>query len=135
MTVKNKKAEAIRRMKMLGVFPETIRQFEEDDKVSISEPPIGAFFWADEEELERIKKFEKNYNAVVYMVIRSFTTIGRLDDYLFVSDYPEEWESDRRDIQEGRVFSYCHNNDMPDCSEMGYIGVASTIAAGLRRTW
>ena len=38
-----KKAEAIVRMKILGIFPETIQQFETDDKVSISEPPFGAF--------------------------------------------------------------------------------------------
>ena len=38
-----KKAEAITRMKTLGIFSETIQQFETDDKVSISEPPFGAF--------------------------------------------------------------------------------------------
>lgn len=39
-----KMEEAVKRMKMLGVFSETIRQFQEDGKVSISEPPFGAFF-------------------------------------------------------------------------------------------
>ena len=39
-----KKAEAVERMKALGIFPETVRQFEREDYVSVSEPPFGAFF-------------------------------------------------------------------------------------------
>ncbi|MBR6713259.1 MAG: hypothetical protein IKI76_09740 [Selenomonadaceae bacterium] len=39
-----KKAEAVWRMKSLGIFPDTIRQFERRDLISISEPPLGAFF-------------------------------------------------------------------------------------------
>ena len=39
--------------------------------------------------------------ALVYVVIRSYTTIGKLDSYLFVSDYAEEWEVDRKNIREG----------------------------------
>ena len=49
-----KKAEAVERMKALGIFPETVRQFEREDYVSVSEPPFGAFFWADGEDLQRI---------------------------------------------------------------------------------
>ena len=59
-----KKAEAIVRMKMLGIFPETIQQFETDDQVSISEPPFGAFYWLEGENLDRIRRFEEEYNAL-----------------------------------------------------------------------
>lgn len=124
-------------MKKLSIFPETIRQFEEDGKVSISEPPMGAFYWADGEYLERIRRFEERHNALVYVVIRSYTTIGKMDCYLFVNDHVEEWERDRRSLEvpgDG-VFSYVYNLDAPDCSEFGDIGVAKTPAAGLRRTW
>ena len=31
-----KKAEAVERMKALGIFPETVRQFEREDYVSVS---------------------------------------------------------------------------------------------------
>lgn len=122
-------------MKILGIFPDTIRQFKEDGLVSISEPPMGAFFWAEGEDLERIRKFEESHNALVYVVIRSYTTIGKLDDFLFVSDYKEEWQMDREDIKKNRTLSYCFNHDSPFCSEMGSIGIAKTPAAGLRRTW
>lgn len=35
-----KKTEAIARMKALGIFPDTIKQFKDDDYISISEPPV-----------------------------------------------------------------------------------------------
>ena len=58
-----KKAEAVWRMKSLGIFPDTIRQFERQDLVSVSEPPLGAFFWANDDDLKRIKDFEVEHNA------------------------------------------------------------------------
>lgn len=36
ISIEEKKVEAVSRMKMLSIFPETIRQFDEDGKVSIS---------------------------------------------------------------------------------------------------
>ena len=134
-----KKAEAIARMKALHIFPQTIKQFEEEGYISISEPPFGAFYWAEGEDLERIRQFEQEHNALVYVVIRSYTNIGKMDSMLFVSDYPEEWEMDRNDLA-GDVTSwqqvaYVYNHDAPDCSEMGAVGIAPTGAAGLRRTW
>lgn len=130
-----KKAEAIARMKALGVFPETIKQFDKEDYVSISEPPVGAFFWVEGDDLKRIREFEEDYNALVFVVIRSYTNIGKMDSYLFVSDYHEEWPMDREDIKNNEVLAYVYNHDAPDCSEIGHIGVARTLAAGLRRTW
>lgn len=76
-----KKIEAIERMKRLGIFSETIKQFEQEDLVSISEPPVGAFFWIEGEELEQMRRFEQRYNALVYVIIRSYTTIGKMDSY------------------------------------------------------
>lgn len=43
----DKRAEAVKRMNMLKMCPEAIRQFEQDGLVIISEPPIGALFWLD----------------------------------------------------------------------------------------
>lgn len=135
VTREDKKAEAITRMKLSGVFGPTIKQFEKEDYISISEPPFGAFYWAEGEDLKRISEFEEQNNALVYLVVRSYTTIGKMDSYLYVSDYPEEWEQDREDIKEGQPLVYVYNHDMPDCSEFGCIGIARTPAAGLRRTW
>lgn len=137
MTVsrEKKKIEAVSRMKKWGIYPETIRQFENDDLISESIPPVGACFWVNGEQLERIREFESEYNALVYFVIHSYTNIGEMENYLYVSDYIEEWEQDRWDIEQGQQLAYVFNHDMPDCSEFGCIGIELTPAAGLRRIW
>ena len=131
----DKKAEAIKRMKYIGIFPDTIKQFEKENLVSISEPPVGAFYWTDERETADVKAFEESHNALVYCIIRSYTTFGKMDSYLYVSDYPEEWEYDWEDLKENMTVAYVKNYDMPDCSELGTIGFERTIAAGLKRTF
>ena len=92
-------------MKLLGIFPETIRQFEKGGFVSISMPPLGAFFWAQDEDLARIREFE------------------------------EEWSNDRQSLVDGEAFAYVYNHDCEWCLEFGSIGIKRTIAAGLVRTW
>ena len=135
VTREDKKTEAIARMKMLGIFPETIKQFEKEDLVSISEPPVGAFFWVEDEEQEEMREWEAQHNALVFVIIRSYTSIGKMDSYLFVSDYQDEWEQDRAMLNVNETLAYVLNRDMPDCSEFGCIGFRRTIAAGLARTW
>lgn len=130
-----KKCEALTRMKMWGIYLPTCMQFEKEDLVSESAPPLGACFWLDAEQLARVRAFEEKYDALVYHVIHCFTTFGELGNYLYVSDHPEEWEDDRNDIKSGQQLVYVVNKDMPDCSEFGSIGIAVTAAAGLRRTW
>ena len=135
VSIEEKKAEALWRMKKLGIFPGTMKQFEKQGYVSISEPPFGAFYWAEGEDLKRIREFEKEHNALVYVVVRSYMEFGKMDAYLYVSDYPDEWRQDNMDLENREPIAYVYNHDMPDCSEFGCIGIAPTIAAGLRRTW
>ncbi|MBR0288989.1 MAG: hypothetical protein IJQ82_08430 [Selenomonadaceae bacterium] len=136
ISMDEKKAEAVRRMELLGIYPETIQQFKNHGIVSVSEPPFGAFFWASDNDLELIKSFETKHNALVYTVVRSYyEELGKLDSYLFVGDYREEWEIDRRGLTRGEAFSYVYNHDCEWCSEFGTIGIKLTIAAGLLRTW
>lgn len=133
ISIEKKKAEAIRRMKMLGIFPETIKQFEAG-YVSRSEPPFGAYYWVEDEELEALRKFEEEHDCLVYTVVRSYTSIGLMDSYLFVGDDIEGWELDRDDLENGYAFTYTVNYDAPDCSEYGTIGIKLAAAAGLVRT-
>lgn len=135
VTREEKKTEAIERMKAWGIFDQTIDQFEKEDLISQSLPPVGACYWIEGEQLQRVKDFENENNALVYFVIHSYTNIGELESYLFVSDYKEDWPIDREDIKEGQQIVYVYNADDPWCSEMGSIGIELTPAAGLRRTW
>lgn len=135
ISIGEKKAEAVKRMKKLGIFGPTVKQFEKEDLLSQSEPPLGACYWVEDEQLERVKEFEAKHNALVYFVIHHWTNIGELENYLYVNDYKEEWAMDNRDIEAGEVLAYVYNHDMPECSEFGHIGVELTSAAGLRRAW
>ena len=128
-----KKVEAIHRMEMMDIFSETIKQFKEDNLVLISEPPLGAFFWTDDAEKKLVKQFEEEHNALVYMIIRTYTTMGRMDSLLFISDHQEEWEMDREDIENGIIFCYVKNYDAPECSEFGSIGYQKTVAGSIIR--
>ena len=65
ISIEKKKAEAIERMKALGIFPQTIEQFKDEGFISISEPPFGAFYWANDQDLKRVRQFEAEYNALV----------------------------------------------------------------------
>lgn len=134
-STEEKKAEAVLRMKRMGVYEETVNQFEQEELVSTSEPPFGAFYWVTPEERQAIREFEIEQNALVYLVIRSYTTIGQMDSYLYISDYPDEWEDDRRDIDDHETMAYVRNIDYPDYSELGRIGFRLTVAGGLARTW
>ena len=116
------KAEALARMKLLGIFPEAIKQFYRDGKVSISEPPF-------------IEQFEEDQNALVYLIIRSYTAYGKMDSYLYVSHNEDEWESDREDLRNRLPVAYTLNLDDPQLSELGYISIEKTVADGLVRIW
>ena len=135
MTRQEMKAEAAARMRQLHLYPETIRQFEKEDLISESAPPFGACFWLNEAQRERVRELEAKYNILIYHVIHSFTTIGEMESYLYVSNHPEEWEDDRAGLKEGETVAYVYNCDDPELSEFGYIGIRLTPAAGLERTW
>lgn len=130
-----KKIEALARMKLWGIYHPIVQQFKQDNLLSESAPPLGACFWIEGEQLKRVQEFEEKNDALVYHVIHSYTNIGELESYLYVSDSPEEWGMDREDIKAGQQCVYVLNHDMPDCSEFGSVGVELTGAAGLRRTW
>ena len=127
--------EAVTRMRILEIYPETIEQFKREGLVSISEPPVGAFFWVEGEEFKEMKQWEQEHNALVYCIVRAYTSIGKMDAYLYVSDHKDEWADDREMLRNNETIAYVINRDMPDCSEFGSIGIRRTIAAGLARTW
>ena len=130
-----KETEAIARMKAWGIYPPIVKQFEKEGLISESAPPLGACYWLDEEQIARVRDFEEQHNALVYHVVHSFTNFGEMESYLYVSDYEEEWQRDRDDIDEWSQLVYVYNKDMPDCSEFGSIGLKLTPAAGLARVW
>lgn len=127
------KQEAIKRMKALDIFPDAIRQFKNNNTVMVSERPLGALYWANDEEKTMIRQFEEENNALVYMIVRTNMAFGLCDSLLYVSQYTEEWEMDNEDIKDNIVMTYTVNHDAPDCSEFGSIGIQKRNG-GLIRT-
>ena len=134
-THEEKKQEAIKRMKAIGIIEQVIDDFDTNGLVNISEPPLGAYYWPDEDIVKVMKQFEKEYKAVIYSGIRCFTNFGELYSFLYVSDYPGEWKQDRSDLKDNKCVAYVYNKDVPEYSEIGSIGFQLTPAAGLKRTW
>lgn len=77
----------------------------------------------DMEIIEKINDFEKEYNSYVYYVIKTNNyEIGTMYAFLYVSNYKEEWEDDRKMLLSNECYSYVYNKDNEFCSEIGLIG-------------
>lgn len=127
------KAQAIERMKKLGIMEQPVKEFEEEGKLNLSENG-GLLYYLNEDEQKMVDDFEKENNGLVYHVIKSRTTIGLMYALLYVSEYLEEWKMDMENLGEGQTLAYVVNMDMPDCSEFGTIGIKPSVG-GLIRTW
>lgn len=133
----NKKKEAINRMKELGLFTPCIKHFEKYDEVQLSEPTGGLYeFSADHELVEKVREFEKEYNSLVYHVIHAPCKIDDefmdMYSFLYVSDYPEEYEIDNEDIKDGYAMTYTWNKTIEYFSEFGSIAIRQKFG-GLTR--
>lgn len=133
VTMENKKVEALKRMKVLGLFGPCIKSFDKHNEVQLTEPTGGLYEFSDDTELNaKIKEFEEQYNALVYHVIHTYTQFGELYSFLFVSDYEEEWEMDNEDIKDGYVIAYVWNKTDDWMSEMGSIVVQERFGGLVR---
>ncbi len=130
---KNKKVEAINRMKALDLFAPCIKAFEKRNEVQLSEMTGGLYEFSSNAELNaKIKEFETEYNALVYHIIHTYTEFGELYNFLYVSDYKSEWEMDNEDIKDNYVMCYVWNKDDDICSEFGTIAVRQKFGGLVR---
>ena len=122
VTLKEKKTEAIARMKMLKLHENPIREFEKENKLNLSEHG-GMLYWLSDEQKAMVKDFEEENNALVYHVIHNYMDFGELLTFLYVSDYKEEWKLDRNDLKQGYALAYVKNIDDDFCSEFGSVEI------------
>ena len=125
------KAEAVKRLEMLKVMPFVIKAFKHGS-LMMSEPPFGALYELDDEQKQMVEDVEKRYGGLVYMVVRQPMQFGLCDSLLWVSQYEEEWDYERGDIEEGVVFTYTVNHDADFCSEFGCIGIRAANGGLIR---
>ena len=125
------KAEALKRMRMLHICSQPIKEFDKEGVLNLSERG-GVLYWLDDDEKKMVNEFETKYEAMVYHVIKNYTDIGVMYSLLFVSKHETEWEADNADLEDGYAFSYVVNADIPEFSEFGSIMVEPSIG-GVRR--
>lgn len=133
----NKKEEAIKRMVTLGLFKPCIKAFTKYDEVQLSEPTGGLYEFADDVELnEKVQEFEREHDALVYHVIHSPIRIDGIVmdmyNFLYVSDYEEEYDMDNDDIADGYAMAYVWNKTDDFLSEFGSIAVQERIGGLVR---
>lgn len=132
--------EAIRRMKLLDLHKNAIKEFKDYLKLNLSEPirmggvKVGSLIWLNELQMKLVGDWQEKTGNLVYHVIHSYTEFGELYDCLYVSPNKEEWKDDRDGLSVGEAIAHCINVTAPDCSESGYIGVQKAFG-GLVRTW
>lgn len=120
--------EAYTRMKMLKLASPVLRDFARD-KIYYSERQSmifdGILYYVDNEEkyVKLIKDFETEYHAFVYHAQLTHTNMGDMLMLLFVSQYRNEWEKDRKMLERNETLAYVCNLDAPECSELGMCGV------------
>ena len=116
------KREAVLRMNLLKLDATTIRSFQSEDMVSLSEQ-IGQqviLLAADEEANEKIRRFEKEYKSLVYHVLRSQNPMaGDCWSLLFVSPESSDWENEREYIESSKlVYAYSESELEEGVSEI-----------------
>ena len=131
-TTEEQKQEAIERLKMLKLHSNVLKDFEEG-VINVSENPYGFIYWAKEDIQKAIQEFEQKYNALVYHINFTSTEFGELYSFFYISQYKEEWETDKEDLQTGYPIVYVYNKDDEFCSELGSIGF-KVINGGVIRT-
>lgn len=134
VSIEEKRAEAIKRMKAFGFFSDTVKLFEKNGTLLSSAPPWGAFYTLDDKQKAAVHKLEEQYDCLVYSVIRSFhQELGVIDNLLYVSDERAEWPWDWGDIENMCPCIYAVNYNTSEFSEFGAIGVKMGAGAGLIR--
>ena len=133
ITTENKTQQAIELMGKLDIYKPYIKGFRENNKVCFFENFGG--FWAEQEPelMTKIQEFEKEHNCLVYAVTHEYLEFGECYDFLYISDYEEDW--DEMLYPQGNmyyVFAYVWNKTDDWCSEFGTIGIRS-FGGGIKR--
>lgn len=134
------KTEAIKRLRLLQVMPQVIKDFEKNDRVYYSERQNSIFlatlYWLDnhKEYVDLVKAFEEKHKALVYHAQLTHLTYGDNLALFYVSQNEDEWSQDKKDIIKGQVYSRVLNLQCEYDSDFGYIGV-KPVMGGVVRTW
>ena len=128
------RAEAMERMKLLGLPIKVIRQFEQTGEVCTCACITGRPLTSSDETKSLIPKLEQQHGILIYLNVHTEAAFGSIDNLFFVGEYKEEWEWEREEIKDNYALVYAYNWSRPECSEMGTIGFERTRNGGIIRT-
>lgn len=135
-TIDEMKAEALYRMKEVIDYTDIIDSFEETGLPQVYEPPYGASYSLEDEELENVRNVENSRHVLVWGVIRCFMQYNRqevtVDCMLHVSRNKDEWEQEREDLRNGLPYVYTVLKEYP-VTDSGYINVYKSEGGTLLR--
>ena len=116
------KREAIRRMELLKLDASTIRVFERDGSVSLSQQIGDQIFLqpSDDEISARVKRFEQEYECLAYHVLWADSPmVGECWSLLFVSPASSDWKGEQKYINSsGLVYAYVKSEMEDGVSEI-----------------
>lgn len=139
-----KKEEALKRMVKMKIFKEAKKNFENNGDVAIFEnqgTPFLATYYSLNTNLgmeeykvlkEKIEWFQKKFNCLVYMVQKSYTLLGELYSFFYVSDNQNDWQFDLEDIEMGMAYCYVWNKTHEEFSEFGSIAFGKAMGGVYR---
>lgn len=101
------KNEAIKRMKILQLKDEIIKEFKDTDTLYISN--LGeALEIADDEQIQFVKDIEQTKNILVYHLIHRTTQYQDTTYYLFVDNNKKEWIAEKKDLENQFKLALCY---------------------------
>lgn len=126
--------EVVNRMNMLSIRPELIDIYVKDREIGVtSHRDYGAIDIIPLSEIneklrdhlaERIKWFEREFGGAVYHVVLSGSDDFVFATFLYVSQWTEEWEEDRKELEnDGYTVAYVMNLVDDICSEVGGVTI------------
>lgn len=102
------KNEAIKRMKILQLKDEIIKEFKDTDTLYISN--LGeALEIADDEQMQFVKDIEQTKNILVYHLIHRTTQYQDTTYYLFVDNNKKQWKAEKKDLAKQYTLALCYN--------------------------
>ena len=127
-----KKSEALHRMRLMGLRKEYIRDFEQNGKIHLSAGD-GTLPELTAKDMAMIRRFEREHDALVFLVVRADLGFCVMDSLFYVSQYEEEWPMEHEDLKAGYALTYTVNYQYPDCSEFGSIAFSRTPEGEIAR--
>ena len=126
------KDEAIKRMKLLQLHPNVIKEFQDENKLNKSDYGKGILYWIKDEEQQLVNEFQKEHKGyLVYHIIKTETVdFGTVYDLLYVTPYEDEWSSEKEELKDNWIYSYT----VTEFAECGLIKV-KCINGGLARVY